>query len=232
MSRRFGLTFSIATAIGFVLFAYQHLGGQTRTLITQQIDERKLVTLRGNTHPAATSDNDRGPVAESMRMDGVWLLLKRPPDKEKAFAEFVEEQQRPNSPSYHKWLTAKQVGEQFGPSQEDIATVVGWLESSGFTVNHVYPLGTLIDFSGTAGQIQHAFHTEIHNLRREWRSAPFRKRERPADSGRPRTGRGGSSLPSQLHAAARARAQSELHGTQFHAASDRAGRSVENLQFP
>src|SRR5208282_4251405 len=40
----------------------------------------------------------------------------------------------------------------------------GWLESRGFTVNLVYPSRVLIDFSGTAGQVHEAVHTEIHNL--------------------------------------------------------------------
>jgi subtilase family serine protease len=164
MSRRFGSILTIAAAIGIALVAYKHLGAQTRTLITQPIDDHHLVTLRGHTHPAARLENDRGPVAESTRMDGVWLQLNRPPEKQKAFEKFLDEQQDPNSPNYHKWLTATQVGDQFGPSPEDIATVKGWLESSGFKVNHVYPHGTLIDFSGTVGQIQHAFHTEIHNF--------------------------------------------------------------------
>ena len=43
-------------------------------------------------------------------------------------------------------------------------SVTGWLESHGIVVNSVYPNGVLIDFSGSAGQIASAFHTEIHNL--------------------------------------------------------------------
>ena len=47
---------------------------------------------------------------------------------------------------------------------QDLATITGWLKSHGFTVNRVYPNGIVIDFSGTAGQVREAFHTEIHNL--------------------------------------------------------------------
>ena len=43
-------------------------------------------------------------------------------------------------------------------------TVTDWLTQHGFTVNTVYPNGMAIEFSGTAGQIRSAFHTEIHNL--------------------------------------------------------------------
>ena len=71
----------------------------------------------------------------------------------------------PSSANYHKWLTAEEFGEQFGPAQQDIDTVTAWLKSHGFSVNLVYPSGMMIDVSGTAAQVRKAFHTEIHNYR-------------------------------------------------------------------
>ena len=35
----------------------------------------------------------------------------------------------------------------------------------GFKVNYVYPSAMLIDFSGDAGSVHEAFHTEIHSLK-------------------------------------------------------------------
>jgi subtilase family serine protease len=91
-------------------------------------------------------------------MNDVWLLLKRRPGQ--SILQFLDEQQNLRSPNYHKWLTTKQMGDQFGPSPEDIQR----LEAAGFTVNQLAPHGTLIDFSGTVGQIRQAFHTEIHYI--------------------------------------------------------------------
>ncbi len=62
------------------------------------------------------------------------------------------------------WLTSNEVAKRFGPSQEDVNTVTGWLESQGFTVHDVYLANGVIDFSGPASAIRKAFHTEIHNL--------------------------------------------------------------------
>ena len=70
----------------------------------------------------------------------------------------------PNSPNFHQWLTPEQVGENFGPSQTDIATITNWLHGHGFTVNQVTNDRMSIRFSGTAAQVESAFHTEIHNL--------------------------------------------------------------------
>ncbi|MBV8550211.1 MAG: hypothetical protein JOY54_02845, partial [Acidobacteriaceae bacterium] len=63
---------------------------------------------------------------------------------------------------YHQWLTPQQFGEQFGAADEDIQKITSWLQSQGFQINRVSNGKTFIEFSGTAGQVQQAFHTEIH----------------------------------------------------------------------
>ena len=120
--------------------------------------------LAGNTRSQANVQNDAGRVADSLSMEHMLLQLKRPPEQEEAFTQLIESQQDPSSPNYHQWLTADEIGQNFGPSQADIEAVTGWLKSHGFTVNSVHPTGMTIDFSGTAGQVRTAFHTEIHNL--------------------------------------------------------------------
>ena len=137
-------------------------GSSTARRITQSIDETKLVQLTGNTHPLANAKFDQGAVSDSLPMEHMYLLLQRGPEQEKALAQLMREQQDPNSANYHKWLTAEELGRNFGPAREDIDTVVQWLGSHGFQVNRVFENGLTIDVSGTAGQIREAFHTEIH----------------------------------------------------------------------
>ena len=135
-----------------------------RTLITQQIDENNLVTLAGNTRPEArAAANDRGPVADSFPLEHLWLQLRRSPEREQALERYIDQLSDRHSPNYHHWLTSKQFGERYGLAQKDLAAIKRWLESHGFTVNLIYP-NNVIDFSGTAGQVREAFHTEIHNL--------------------------------------------------------------------
>ncbi len=133
-------------------------------LITQNVDESKLVTLAGNTRPEANKQNDRGSVADDLSMEHMLLQLKRSPQQERELRQFIEELQVPSSPNFHHWLTAKQYGERFGLATHDLDAITRWLESQGFKVNLVYENGLLIDFSGTAGQVRSAFHTEIHQL--------------------------------------------------------------------
>jgi subtilase family serine protease len=132
--------------------------------IVNAIDESNLVTLKGNTHPLANAKNDRGPVSPSLPMTDLILLLSRSPEQQAAFDKFVANQYDPHSPDFHHWLEPAQVGEDFGPSQTDIQTISNWLSGHGFSVDAVSKDRMTIRFSGTAGQVQSAFHTEIHNL--------------------------------------------------------------------
>lgn len=132
--------------------------------IVNPIDESQLVTLSGNTHPAANAKNDRGPVSPSLPMTDLILVLSRSAEQQAAFDTFVASLNDANSRNYHQWLTPDQVGQLYGPSAADIATITGWLTSHGFTVAQVTKDRMSIRFSGTAGMVNQTFHTEIHNL--------------------------------------------------------------------
>ncbi len=135
-----------------------------RVLIATPIDETRLVALRGNVRPEASAQNDRGRVADSVPLRHMQLLLKRPPERERALESYIAQLHDRSSPSFHRWLTPAQFAVRFGLSQQDIGVVTGWLRGHGFVVNTIYPGGTAIDFSGTAGAVRAAFHCEIHAL--------------------------------------------------------------------
>jgi hypothetical protein len=128
------------------------------------IDEAQRHTLLGNTRPQATPENDRGRVPDNLAMEHMLLQLQRTPAGEQQLQQFVDSLHDPKSKNFHKWLSSSEFGQAFGLAQEDLDTISGWLRSHGFTVNSVYPNGLVIDFSGTAGQVNNAFHTEIHYL--------------------------------------------------------------------
>ena len=133
-------------------------------LITQSVDESKLVTLTGNTRPEARAEYDRGLVANNLPMEHMLLQLKRSPEQERELRQLIDELTDSSSPNFHQWLSAKEFGERFGLAAQDLDAVTRWLQSHGFKVNVVYENGLLIDFSGTAGEVRQAFRTEIHRL--------------------------------------------------------------------
>jgi Pro-kumamolisin, activation domain/Bacterial Ig-like domain (group 3) len=132
--------------------------------ITQAVDPQQMLVLGGNTHPLARPEYDRGAVSDAIPMTRILLLLQRSPEQEQALQQLLEQQQSKSSPSYHSWLTPQQFGQQFGPADADIQTLTQWLSSQGFSQIKVGPGRNIIEFSGTAGQVRNAFHTEIHRF--------------------------------------------------------------------
>jgi hypothetical protein len=123
-----------------------------------------LVTLRGNTRPEAQAKNDRGRVSDDLPLPHMMLQLRRTAEQEEALQQFINDIHDPTSPLFHHWITAEEFGRRYGVPPAGISQITGWLESQGFNVNLVYPNQMVIDFSGSAGQIRQAFHTEIHHL--------------------------------------------------------------------
>jgi len=132
--------------------------------ILNRIDESDLATLKGNTHPYANAKNDRGLVSSTLPMTDLILVLNRGAAQQAAFDKFVNSQYDSSSPNFHRWLTPEQVGENYGASETDIATISNWLTGHGFSIGEVTKDHLSIRFSGTAAQVQSTFHTEIHNL--------------------------------------------------------------------
>jgi len=122
----------------------------------------QLTALEGNTHPLARADFDSGPAPPSLPMERMLLVLKRSWEAGAALNKLLDEQLDPASKNFHNWITPEQFGQRFGPSDNDIKNVTSWLSSHGFEVAHVSKGRTVIEFSGTAGQVREAFHTEIH----------------------------------------------------------------------
>jgi len=92
------------------------------------------------------------------------LQLRRPAEQEEDLQEFLEDLHKEGSRNFHRWISAHEFGERFGPSDRDLDKLTNWLEAHRFKVNVVYPSGMVIDFTGTAGQVRKAFHTEMHQL--------------------------------------------------------------------
>ena len=133
--------------------------------IVNPLDESLRTILRGNTHPLASAENDLGAVSPRQPLHRMLLLLRRGPEQEAALASLLTSQQDPGSPLFHKWLTPEQFGAWFGPSDPDLQTVTSWLSSQGLTGITVSKGRTVIEFSGSAGQVQGAFHAAIHRYR-------------------------------------------------------------------
>ncbi len=151
-------------ALGIVL-AGGLLEAQSPDLIKTAIDDKQLTAVARTTHPSARKEFDQGIAPPSLPMERMLLVLKRSREQQAALTQFLDELQQPWSVNYHKWLTPQQFGERFGATDADIQKVTAWLEGHGFEVKAPEAGRGVIEFSGSAGQVQETFHTEIHHYR-------------------------------------------------------------------
>jgi len=143
--------------------------------VLQAVDNTVRITLPRNTHPLARPEFDQGEAPADLPMKRMLLVLKRSPEQDSALLSLLDSQQDKRSPNYHKWLTPKEFGTRFGPSDSDVVAVSNWLKSSGFQVAEPSAGRVVIEFSGTASQVQAAFRTAIHkyvvNGKEHWANA-------------------------------------------------------------
>ncbi len=133
--------------------------------ISPQADDNSLTRLPGNTSRRARPQADHGRAPDSLPQEHILMMLRRSDPQQQALEQFIGRQYDPRSPDFHRWLTPQQFGAEFGPSSEDIRKVTQWLTQRGLKLNSVPAGGLFVDFSGTAGQVAQAFHTEIHRYR-------------------------------------------------------------------
>ena len=141
--------------------------------VVDPLDVSKTKLLTGSRTQKAHAQYDRGPVDPSQRISGVTLVLKPSASQVNELKRLLQEQQNPSSPNFHRWLTPDQYADRFGVSPEDLGKVRSWLEAVGLRVDYVARGRTWIMCSGSAGQVQTAFHTELHryNAGGEWKFA-------------------------------------------------------------
>ncbi len=150
---------SLFSAVGLA----QTPSSETPNRLPATFNEAPQSVLKGNVPLEARGQNDQGEVSAGLPMNRMILLLKRSDAQEAALKVAIQQMHDPNSPNFHKWLTPRQFGAQYGPSDADIAVVEGWLSSHGFQVAAVAQGKGSIEFSGTAGQVNSAFHTTMHS---------------------------------------------------------------------
>jgi subtilase family serine protease len=95
------------------------------------------------------------------------LVFRRTPAQQAALDELLLQQQTPGSPAYRHWLTPETFAARFGVADADILTTENWLETYGFHIDNVSRSRDRINFSGTAGQVQRAFGTQLHHYQVE-----------------------------------------------------------------
>jgi hypothetical protein len=130
-----------------------------RILLPISSDQR--VALSGQRHPLARLEYSIGKAAPDLQRQRMVLVFAADPAQDAALSELIRAQQDPESSYYHHWLTPAQFGRSFGISQNDLNQVMRWLQAAGFEMDEIPISHRTLVFSGTASQVESAFHTSI-----------------------------------------------------------------------
>lgn len=138
---------------------------QPQARITQALDDGAVMKVPFSTHPMARAANDRGRLNADAWMDRMVLVLRPSDAQQTSLKKLIDSQHDKASANYRRWLTPDEYGAQYGVSDADLKTIVSWLTGKGFQVGTVARGRQWIEFSGTAGQVERTFHTEMHNYK-------------------------------------------------------------------
>ena len=100
--------------------------------------------------------------AENQRIT-LTLVLKR--DDQAGFERFLHDVYEPKSPSFHRFLTQRQIADRFGPSRADYDSVLRWMRSKGFKLERGSKNRLTLTMRGTRADAERAFDVRIADYR-------------------------------------------------------------------
>ncbi len=159
---------SIAAVICGILLNTALLAQSDR--VVAPISNSSLFELPPDIPSGAQPDRDTGPVDPSRVIQPVTLLFKPSDLQRKALSQLLLDQRNPSSPAYHRWLTPFEFADQFGLSPHDFVAIIRWLEAQGLSITYRANGRNWIACSGTAANLQKAFHTPIHYFQENGRT--------------------------------------------------------------
>ena len=169
---RFLAKLSYTLCVTAALFGVSWLSAQTHAgvpdaqptrRILETVDDSVVVRQPRTVHPYAVAANDRGRVDANLPINRILLLLKPDAQQQAELSKLLMEQHDPASATYQHWLSPEQFAAKFGPDHGDLEQTTSWLLQHGFSVNNAARGGQWIEFSGSAADVESAFHTELHN---------------------------------------------------------------------
>jgi uncharacterized repeat protein (TIGR01451 family) len=134
--------------------------------------ETGLHTLGGHV-PAAISRLNLQPTGELSDTNVLHLAIGLPLRNTNQLSALLEQIYDPSSPNYHQFLTPDQFTTQFGPSEQDYASVSNFAAANGLTITGQHRSRMLLDVSGKASDIEKLLHVKLHTYRHPTENREF-----------------------------------------------------------
>src|SRR5215469_16499085 len=93
------------------------------------------------------------------------LAIGLPLRNREQLTNLLEDIYNPSSPNFRHFLKADEFAASFGPSAEDYQSVLDFAKAHNLKVTHTHPNRTLVDVSGSVGDIENAFHIHMQTFK-------------------------------------------------------------------
>jgi hypothetical protein len=96
------------------------------------------------------------------------LVLKH--HDQAGFDRFLRDLYDPKSPSFHRFLTQRQIADRFGPSRAEYNSVLHWMRSKGFAFERGSKNRLTLTMRGTRARAERTFAVRFHDYRIQHRT--------------------------------------------------------------
>ena len=148
--------------VWLVLWCILSTGYARADRVPQTIDDANSWRMRGNVPPRARAEFDRGKMPGAFKLEGMKLVFQLTAAQQNSLDSLLRQQLDRSLANFHQWLTPEEYAARFGLSQADVSRIADWLRRQGFSDIIPARSRTAISLSGTAEQVESAFHTAIH----------------------------------------------------------------------
>lgn len=152
----------LAGLLATALAACAPLPGVATTPRTSHAPQGARASGAAHAQPRVTAPVRLGPTNPARTLALSFPLRRRSPADLAALLTAIED---PHSPQYHHYLTPAQYAAAYGPSPAERAQAVAGIQALGLTVTAADGGSALIQATGTARQVEAAFHVRLYDYR-------------------------------------------------------------------
>jgi hypothetical protein len=119
----------------------------------------EMKTLHGHV-PAIVSK--LSPTGTVNNTNTLHLAIGLPLHNQDQLNALLQQVSDPSSRNYRHYLTPDQFTSQFGATDQDIQSIIGFAQANGLTVTRVHSNHMLVEVDGKASDVEHAFNVTLH----------------------------------------------------------------------
>ena len=101
------------------------------------------------------------------------LAIGLPLRNQQALRDRLQQIYDPSSTLYHQYLTPEQFTAQFGPTEGDYHTLQEFVRTNGLIITATHPNRMLLDVTGSAADIERAWHVSLRTYQHPTESRTF-----------------------------------------------------------